>query len=52
MAFLIEQAGGAATTGTQRIMEIIPKSIHEKVPVFLGSVEDVLEIEALYKSLS
>lgn len=32
MSMLIEQAGGAATTGTQRIMDIVPTSIHERAP--------------------
>jgi len=41
MAFLIEQAGGAATNGTQRIMEVQPTGLHQRVPVFLGSKNEV-----------
>lgn len=41
MAFLVEQAGGIATNGHQRIMEITPRSLHERVAVFLGSSEEV-----------
>ncbi|HBC52193.1 MAG TPA: fructose-bisphosphatase class I, partial [Stenotrophomonas maltophilia] len=41
MAMIVEQAGGAATTGTQRILEIQPDSLHQRVPVFLGSREEV-----------
>ena len=41
MAFIIEQAGGAATTGRQRIMDIQPTGLHQRVPVFLGSKEEV-----------
>ena len=41
MAFIIEQAGGAATTGRQRIMELQPTGLHQRVPVFLGSKEEV-----------
>ena len=37
LAFVAEQAGGAATNGTTRIMEIDPTDIHQKVPLFLGS---------------
>lgn len=37
MAWLIEQAGGLATTGSQRILEVEPKDIHQRVPVFMGS---------------
>lgn len=41
MALLVEQAGGRATTGTQRILEIQPQELHQKVPLILGSAEDV-----------
>ena len=41
VAFIIEQAGGAATTGTQRIMEIQPNGLHQRVPVILGSKNEV-----------
>jgi fructose-1,6-bisphosphatase I len=41
MAFVVEQAGGAATTGTQRIMEIQPTGLHQRVPVILGSKSEV-----------
>jgi fructose-1,6-bisphosphatase I len=41
MSFLIEQAGGAATNGKQRIMDIVPKKLHERVSVVLGSKNEV-----------
>ncbi|CDY74043.1 Fructose-1,6-bisphosphatase, type I [Caballeronia glathei] len=41
MAFIVEQAGGAATNGHQRILDIEPQSLHERVPVFLGSKNEV-----------
>ncbi len=41
MAFLMEQAGGLANTGTGRIMEVMPTEIHQRVPVLLGSKEEV-----------
>jgi fructose-1,6-bisphosphatase I len=41
MAFIIEQAGGVATTGRERIMELQPGSLHQRVPVFLGSRQEV-----------
>ena len=41
MAFLMEQAGGLADTGTGRIMEVMPTEIHQRVPVILGSKEEV-----------
>ncbi|GAC71758.1 malate synthase [Moesziomyces antarcticus T-34] len=45
MALLTEQAGGLATTGTERILDIQPTSIHQRCPVFLGSKEDVQDLE-------
>lgn len=41
MSFLVEQAGGMATNGRQRIMEIQPSKLHERVAVFLGSRNEV-----------
>ena len=41
MSFIIEQAGGIATNGYQRIMEIEPTSLHQRVAVFLGSKDEV-----------
>ena len=49
MAFLTEQAGGLATTGTKRILDIVPTNIHERCPVFLGSKEDVLDLMKFYQ---
>lgn len=49
MAFLTEQAGGVATTGTKRILDIVPTSIHERCPVFLGSKEDVQDLMRFYQ---
>jgi fructose-1,6-bisphosphatase I len=41
MAWLVEQAGGAATNGRQRIMEVQPQQLHERVSVVLGSRNEV-----------
>ena len=41
MAMLVEQAGGAATNGRERILDLQPTSLHQRVPVFLGSKEEV-----------
>ncbi|MEN3374302.1 class 1 fructose-bisphosphatase [Dechloromonas sp. ZS-1] len=41
MALLVEQAGGAATTGRQRILDIQPTHLHQRVPVILGSKTEV-----------
>ena len=41
MAFLVEQAGGQATTGAERILDVLPTKLHERVPVFLGSKDEI-----------
>jgi fructose-1,6-bisphosphatase I len=41
MSFLVEQAGGAASTGRQRLLEVQPTGLHMRVPVFLGSKAEV-----------
>lgn len=41
MAYLVEQAGGAASNGHQRILDLQPEQIHERAPVFIGCKEDV-----------
>lgn len=45
MAFLLEQAGGRASNGCQRILDIQPKKLHQRTPLFLGSEEDVSTAE-------
>ncbi|KJE92735.1 fructose-1-6-bisphosphatase [Capsaspora owczarzaki ATCC 30864] len=47
MSFLIEAAGGRASNGKHSALDIVPKSIHERSPVFLGSKEDIEDIEKL-----
>jgi fructose-1,6-bisphosphatase I len=48
MAFLVEQAGGAATNGKQRIMDLMPSKLHERVSVMLGSKNEVDRITAYH----
>ena len=50
LAMIIEQAGGKATTGTQRILDMIPESIHQQIPFYAGSVDDVNELEKFLKN--
>jgi fructose-1,6-bisphosphatase I len=45
MAMIVEQSGGAATTGRERILDVQPTEIHQRIPVALGSPEDVREYE-------
>jgi fructose-1,6-bisphosphatase I len=41
LAFIVEQAGGAATDGVTRIMDIEPTTLHQRVPLYIGSKDDV-----------
>lgn len=44
MAYLIEQAGGKASTGKQPVLDIQPANIHQRSPIYLGSSKDVDEV--------
>jgi fructose-1,6-bisphosphatase I len=48
MAFIVEQAGGAASTGTQRIMDVQPHKLHQRIGVVLGSSEEVERVERYF----
>jgi fructose-1,6-bisphosphatase I len=48
MAMLIEQAGGAATTGRARILDLPPAELHQRVPVVLGSKNEVDRVTAYH----
>lgn len=41
LAYIVEQAGGAASDGKQRIMDIVPTKLHQRSPLFIGSSDDV-----------
>jgi fructose-1,6-bisphosphatase I len=45
IAWLIEQAGGAASTGTERILEVLPAAIHQRVPLLFGSRDEVARLD-------
>jgi fructose-1,6-bisphosphatase I len=45
LAFVAEQAGGKASTGTRRVMDIYPKDLHDRVPFFVGSQNMVEQAE-------
>ncbi|GGA94623.1 class 1 fructose-bisphosphatase [Agarivorans gilvus] len=52
MAFLIEQAGGKASDGFNRIMDIVPTELHQRVPFFCGSQNMVETVEAMMREYS
>ena len=49
MAHIVETAGGLATTGDMPMLDLVPKTIHERSPIFLGSKEDVEDVLAIIK---
>jgi fructose-1,6-bisphosphatase I len=51
MSWLIEQAGGAATNGRQRILDIQPSTLHERVSVILGSRNEVERLTSYHPPL-
>ncbi|GAB1609339.1 fructose-1,6-bisphosphatase 1-like, partial [Argonauta hians] len=50
MAFIIEKAGGMATTGTMPILDVVPTALHQRSPIFMGSKDDVQDIIDLHKA--
>jgi fructose-1,6-bisphosphatase I len=49
MGFIVEQAGGACSTGRERIMELKPTGLHQRVPVILGSRNEVERVVAYHR---
>lgn len=52
MAFIIEKSGGIATTGKEAVLDVVPENIHQRVPIVLGSPDDVQEYLDLVKKHS
>jgi len=48
MSFIMEQAGGLSTTGRKRVMEIQPEVVHQRVPIMMGSKNDIQEVIDAY----
>ncbi len=51
LAFICEQAGGRATNGRDRILDIQPLSLHQRTPLYIGSVDDVIVAEEFEQGL-
>lgn len=49
IGMIMEQAGGAASTGKGRILDVMPTKIHERVPTFLGSIDNVFELDQFHQ---
>ncbi|MFS8120052.1 MAG: class 1 fructose-bisphosphatase [Microcoleus sp.] len=52
LAFLMEQAGGRASTGIQDILDVVPTKIHERTPLIIGSKENVALVESFVQDRS
>ena len=48
MAFIIEQGGGAASTGRKRVLDIVPDSLHQRVPLIMGSIDNVRRLARMH----
>ena len=48
MSFIVEQAGGGAVTGSQRVLEVSPTGIHQRVPIMLGSKNEIDRIASYH----
>jgi fructose-1,6-bisphosphatase I len=46
LAYLIEQAGGRASTGTEEILDVVPEALHARSPLIIGSKDDVALVES------
>jgi fructose-1,6-bisphosphatase len=49
IAFIVEQAGGACSTGRGRMLEVVPESLHQRVPLIFGSSQEVEAIERYHQ---
>ncbi|MGK8522511.1 class 1 fructose-bisphosphatase [Nocardia asteroides] len=49
IAFIVEQAGGAAITGSERVLEVAPDDVHQRVPLIFGSRNEVERIERYHR---
>jgi fructose-1,6-bisphosphatase I len=50
MSFVMHKAGGSSSDGYQSILDVVPTSIHERCPCFIGSKRNIEELEACYKA--
>ena len=50
IAFIAEQAGGEASNGTDRILDIVPRSLHQRSPFYAGSKNMIKKIEEFLRS--
>lgn len=49
LAMIVEQAGGLASTGDERLLDVVPTSLHQRIPVILGSRDEVKRLERYHR---
>ena len=49
MSYIVEQAGGASSNGSKRILEIIPEELHQRTSFLIGSKQDVQDATRFHK---
>lgn len=49
MSFLAEQAGGKGSDGTRRVLDVVPDQVHQRLPLFVGSEDEVAKLESFFK---
>lgn len=49
VAFLIEQAGGAASTGRERLLDVVPSGLHQRIPLIFGAQDEVALIDRYHR---
>jgi fructose-1,6-bisphosphatase I / sedoheptulose-1,7-bisphosphatase len=49
VAFIVEQAGGYASTGRERILNVVPSDLHQRIPLIFGASEEVARIESYHR---
>jgi len=52
IAFIVEQAGGAASTGRERIRDVVPESLHQRIALIFGASEEVERLEVYHANLN
>jgi fructose-1,6-bisphosphatase I len=48
MSMIVEAAGGASTTGTERILDVVPTGLHQRIGIIIGSREEVARAKSFY----
>lgn len=49
VAFLVEQAGGAASTGRERVLDVVPSGLHQRIPLIFGAADEVALIDRYHR---